>query len=94
MMKKYPSILRVLVALAMWFKRFIIVVPSLQVPLMPFEFGTYTPTWVEWSIMGSTLAGFTLMVTLATKIMPVISLWEISEEAEKEPSHAGEVATR
>ncbi|MFH1015658.1 MAG: NrfD/PsrC family molybdoenzyme membrane anchor subunit [Chloroflexota bacterium] len=84
----------VLVALAMWFKRFIIVVPSLQVPLMPFEFGTYTPTWVEWSIMGATLAGFTLMVTLATKIMPVISLWEISEEAEKEPAHAGEVATR
>lgn len=84
----------VLVAVAMWFKRFIIVVPSLEVPLMPFEFGSYTPTWVEWSIMGSTLAGFTLMVTLATKIMPVISLWEISEEAKGEPSHTGEVVAR
>lgn len=84
----------VLVAVAMWFKRFIIVVPSLQVPMMPFEFGTYTPTWVEWSIMGSTLGGFTLMVTLATKIMPIISLWEVTEEAEKEQTHAGEVATR
>ena len=38
-----------LVALGMWIKRFIIVVPTLEVPLMPFDFGTYTPTWVELS---------------------------------------------
>src|SRR3989304_9544122 len=40
----------VLVNIGMWLKRFVIVIPSLQVPLMPFEFGAYNPTWVEWSI--------------------------------------------
>ena len=74
----------VLVAIGMWVKRFIIVVPTLQVPLMPFEFGTYAPTWVEISLSAATLAGFTLMITLAAKFIPLISLWEVAEQAEKE----------
>jgi molybdopterin-containing oxidoreductase family membrane subunit len=80
----------VLVVIGMWLKRFIIVVPTLQVPLMPFEFGTYTPTWVEISIGAATLAGFGLMFTLAAKFIPSISMWEVTSESEGEPSPAGE----
>jgi molybdopterin-containing oxidoreductase family membrane subunit len=80
----------VLVVIGMWLKRFIIVVPTLQVPLMPFEFGTYTPTWVEISIGAATLAGFVLMFTLAAKFIPSISMWEVTSESEGEPSPAGE----
>lgn len=80
----------VLVVIGMWLKRFIIVVPTLQVPLMPFEFGTYTPTWVEISIGAATLAGFILMFTLAAKFIPSISMWEVTSSSEGEPSPAGE----
>jgi len=80
----------VLVVIGMWLKRFIIVVPTLQVPLMPFEFGTYTPTWVEISIGAATLAGFVLMFTLAAKFIPSISIWEVTSDSEGEPSPAGE----
>lgn len=72
----------VLVNLAMWVKRFVIVVPSLQVPLMPFEFGTYTPTWVEWSITAGAFAGFMLIFAIFVKFVPVISVWEVAEEIE------------
>ena len=72
----------VLVNVAMWVKRFVIVVPSLQVPLMPFEFGTYTPTWVEWSITAAAFAAFMLIITLAAKFMPMLSIWEMAKEAE------------
>ena len=73
----------ILIVLGMWAKRYIIVIPALEVPLMPFEFGTYAPTWVEISIGLATLAGFVLMITLATKVLPLISVWEMREQEEK-----------
>ncbi len=72
----------VLVNMAMWVKRFVIVVPSLQVPLMPFEFGAYTPTWVEWSITAAAFAGFMLIFAIFVKLVPIISVWEVAEEIE------------
>ncbi len=73
----------VLVNVAMWVKRFVIVIPSLQVPLMPFEFGAYTPTWVEWSITAAAFAAFMLIFTIFAKVMPLISIWEVAEESEE-----------
>jgi molybdopterin-containing oxidoreductase family membrane subunit len=73
----------ILVVIGMWVKRYVIVVPTLEVPLMPFEFGTYTPTWVEISIGFSTLAAFSIMITLAPKFMPVMSFWEMKERVEE-----------
>lgn len=72
----------VLVNLAMWVKRFVIVVPALQVPLMPFEFGNYTPSWVEWSITAGAFAGFMLIFAIFAKLVPIISIWEVAEEME------------
>jgi molybdopterin-containing oxidoreductase family membrane subunit len=73
----------VLVNIGMWLKRFVIVIPSLQVPLMPFEFGAYNPSWVEWSITLGAFAAFILIFALFAKFMPLISVWEVEEEAEK-----------
>ncbi|MBI2853187.1 MAG: polysulfide reductase NrfD [Chloroflexi bacterium] len=72
----------VLVNAAMWVKRFLILVPSLQVPLMPFEFGAYRPTWVEWSITAAAFAAFILIFAIFAKVMPLISVWEVAEEME------------
>ncbi len=84
-----------LVAVAMGVKRFIIVVPTLEVPLMPFEFGTYTPTWVELSISAGLVAAFVLLMSLSVKVFPIVSIWEVAEEKEKEATaqlEAGEAA--
>ena len=74
----------VLINIAMWIKRFVIVIPSLQVPLMPFEFGSYRPTWIEWSITAGAFAAFMLILAIFSKILPLISIWEVAEEAEAE----------
>ncbi len=79
----------VLVVLGMWTKRYVIVVPTLEVPQMPFEFGSYAPSWVEISIGLATLCAFSLMITLAAKFMPLISLWEMKEQQEKEEGASG-----
>ena len=75
----------VLVNVSMWVKRFVIVVPSLQVPLMPFEFGAYTPTWVEWSITAAAFAAFMLIFAIFAKLIPLISIWEVAGESEITP---------
>jgi len=73
----------ILVNIAMWLKRFIIVVPTLQVPLMPFDFGRYSPTWVEWSVTVGSFGWFLFLYALFARFFPLISIWEVVEEAEK-----------
>jgi len=69
----------VLVNIGMWLKRFVIVIPSMALPLMPYEWGTYRPTWVEWSITAAAFAGFALLFIVFARIFPVMSVWEIKE---------------
>ena len=74
----------VLVFFGLWLKRFIIIIPTLETPLMPFDLGAYAPTWVEWSIATATLAFFIFMITMGAKILPLISVWEMKEHHEEE----------
>jgi molybdopterin-containing oxidoreductase family membrane subunit len=69
----------VLVNIGMWLKRFIIVIPSMALPLMPYEWGSYHPTWVEYSITAAAFAAFALVFVLFARIFPVISVWEVAE---------------
>ncbi len=71
----------------MWIKRFVIIIPTLQVPLEALEFGTYTPSWVEISIISAGFAGFILILAISTKVMPIMPLVEMTEEAEAETAH-------
>ena len=78
------AIAATLVTVAMWLKRYIIIVPTLYNPRMPiqnvpFEWAHYTPTWVEWSITAGGLAMFILLYTLFSKTFPIVSVWETSE---------------
>ncbi|MFQ6126591.1 MAG: NrfD/PsrC family molybdoenzyme membrane anchor subunit [Candidatus Heimdallarchaeota archaeon] len=73
----------VLVNIAMWIKRYIIIIPTLSLPLVAGGWGQYTPTWVELSITAGAIAGFILLYTIFSKIFPIISLWEVKEGQEK-----------
>ncbi len=86
----------VLVNVGAWWKRYVIIVPTLQHPFLPIQrapagWATYTPTWVEWSITSAALAGFVLIYLLFSKLFPIVSLWE-TREAPPEASGGGEVA--
>jgi Ni/Fe-hydrogenase subunit HybB-like protein len=64
----------------MFIERYFIVVAGMRVPLMPYEPSSYAPTWVEWSILAAGLALFLLMLTLFTKLFPILAVWEMKEE--------------
>ncbi len=75
----------VLVNVGMWIKRFVIVVPSLSLPLMPYAWGVYTPTLVETIVSLGSLAGFGLIITGFAKLFPIISISEMAEGWEAAP---------
>ncbi|MBI4260186.1 MAG: polysulfide reductase NrfD [Actinobacteria bacterium] len=72
----------ILVNVGMWIKRFVITVPSLAVPQIPTEWASYSPTWVEVSIVAATFAGFAFLVGLMAKTVPLVPMWELSDEME------------
>lgn len=83
----FPKVFRIwttvlasaLVVVTLWVTRFLIVAPSLTRPYLPYPAGTYTPTWVEWSIVGGTFVTLTLFFALFTKFFPLIPLTEMEK---------------
>ncbi len=74
------TIAGIAVIIGMWLERFNIVVPTSVNPRWEIEtLGHYLPSWVELSIMAATFSGFILLCLLATKFIPIVSIWEIKE---------------
>ena len=78
-------IISIVVLVAAWFKRFIIVVPVQENPLLPKQFVphewmVYQPTIIETAITMGTLLLAVIIITLLVKLFPVISIWEMAEE--------------
>lgn len=78
-------IMSVLVIIGAWFKRYLIVVPTMLHPFLPLQQVAesakhYSPTLAEWSITSASLAGALLLITLFVRYFPIISIWELAEE--------------
>src|SRR5262245_45946407 len=65
------------VVVGMWLERFLIVVPSLGHKYLPYTWGRYRPQPVEIIIIGSTFAAMILLYVLFSKLVPIISVWEL-----------------
>jgi len=76
---KGSVIASIAITIGMWLERFIIVVPTLANPRLPYERGVYHPSWVEFSLLAGCFAFFILLYVLFTKFFPIVSIWEIQE---------------
>ncbi len=65
------------VVVGMWIERFLIIVPSLSHKYLAYSWGTYRPTWVEITITAGTFAAMALLYMLFSKVVPIISVWEL-----------------
>lgn len=61
----------------MWLERFLIVVPSLANNHLPYSWSSYRPQPVEIMITIATFAAMVLLYTLFSKVVPIISVWEL-----------------
>src|ERR1019366_2319180 len=79
----------IIIAAGAWVKRYLIVVPTLLHPFMPIQevpggWSSYFPNYVEFSITGGCLAGIFLVITLFSKLFPMMAVWEVEEGIEIE----------
>jgi molybdopterin-containing oxidoreductase family membrane subunit len=80
-----------LVVVGAWFKRFLIVTPTMLSPFLPMydvpeSYMHYRPTWEEWSITIGSLAGALLIITIFVRLFPIIPIHETIEEKETSKS--------
>src|SRR5215475_11840350 len=67
------------IVVGMWIERFLIIVPTLSHPRLPFNWGSYSPTWVEITLMSGTFGYFVLLYCLFVKVFPIVAVWEYKE---------------
>ena len=72
-------IITLLINVGMYIERYIIVAGYLTRNRFPFDWGTYNPTLVEGLISLGSLSLFLLLYVLATRIIPLIPVWEVKE---------------
>jgi len=78
-------IIGMIVVIGAWWKRYIIVVPTLLHPFLPIQgvpksWHHYYPTHLEWLITWGTLAGAMLITTILVRYLPIIPIYETAEE--------------
>lgn len=69
----------IMVVVGAWFKRYLIVTPTLLHPFLPMKdvpekFTKYFPSWQEWAIASGSLAGALLIITIFARLFPIIPI--------------------
>ncbi|WP_242156037.1 NrfD/PsrC family molybdoenzyme membrane anchor subunit [Aestuariivivens sediminis] len=83
-------IISTFIILGAWFKRFLIVIPSLQHPYLPIQgvdesYLHYNPTWEEWAITLASFAWFLLIITILIKLFPIIPIQKHEHVSKRHP---------
>ena len=81
----------VVVIIALWLNRYLIVVPTLESPYLPIqdarpEWLEYSATWVEWSLMATGVAVFCLLFTIGSKFITIVPVSGLIAEEKKDDS--------
>ena len=92
--RSIPAIFAIslLVNVGMWLERFNIVVTSLAHDRLPFDWRTYTPSWVEWAMTFGAFGWFFFWFLVGLKVLPPVSIAEMKEELAHDAHASGEVA--
>jgi Ni/Fe-hydrogenase subunit HybB-like protein len=74
--------------MALWVKRYLIIVPTLETPLLPMqdtrpEYVHYHATWVEWALTFAGVATFFLFFTIGSKFVTVVPISEFGDDEKK-----------
>ncbi len=78
-------IVALLVVFTSWWKRYLIVVPSLLHPFLPIQgvpesWHSYFPSFHEWAIVSGTLAMALLIITILVRYVPIIPIYRTANE--------------
>src|SRR3990172_1837787 len=75
------SIVCSFVLVGMWLERYLIVPNALSRKFLPWMWRDYCPSWVEVSITAGAILFFVTMFMVSIKIFPLVSLFEVKDDA-------------
>ncbi len=84
--KPFPvAAISFVVLVSAWFKRYIIVIPTLEHPFLPVQnvpanFQNYSPTSIEVMITIFSFVSALIIISVLAKLFPVITIWEYAED--------------
>jgi Ni/Fe-hydrogenase subunit HybB-like protein len=70
-------LISIIINIGMWFERYVIVVTSLTKDLIPSNWTSYTPTFVEIGLFIGTLGLFVFCILLFFRYLPIIAISEV-----------------
>jgi hypothetical protein len=73
----------------MWYERFVIIIGSVAHDFLPYAWGLYRPTLIEYGIMLGSFCLFFFLFVLFVKHMPSVSMTEMKETLHEGENHAG-----
>jgi Ni/Fe-hydrogenase subunit HybB-like protein len=81
-----------LMVFALWIKRYLIIVPTLESPALPMqdtraEYVKYTATWPEWALTFAGIATFFLFFTVISKFVTVVPVSGLEPHQQHDHSH-------
>jgi molybdopterin-containing oxidoreductase family membrane subunit len=86
--KPFPMFIAgIMIVVGAWFKRYLIVTPTLMHPFLPMHdvpesYHHYFPSWEEWAIAMGSLSGALLIITFFARIFPIVPIHETIVEDE------------
>lgn len=89
MRKPLPMlVIAIAVLIGAWFKRYIIVIPTMEHPFLPIQnvpldFKFYTPTGIEILVSIAPLILVLIIITILSKVIPIIPIHETIEQLEE-----------
>jgi Ni/Fe-hydrogenase subunit HybB-like protein len=75
----FLMICSIFINIGMWFERFNIIVQSLAHEYIPYSWGMYNFSWVDYGILIGSFGWFGMWMTLFVKYFPSVSITEIKE---------------
>jgi molybdopterin-containing oxidoreductase family membrane subunit len=80
----------VFVQVGMWGERFMLIITSLHRDFLPSSWRSYTPSWIDWTILGGTCSFFLFLFLLFLRFVPFIPISELKELRHELAQHAEE----
>lgn len=85
-----------IMVIAMWVKRYLIIVPTLETTLLPMQdtradYVKYAATWPEWALTFAGIATFLLFFTVMSKFVTVVPIAGLEDTHSAHEQHVYEV---
>jgi molybdopterin-containing oxidoreductase family membrane subunit len=85
---KWLFVISIFVNIGMWYERFVIIIGSVAHDFLPYAWGLYRPTLVEFGIMIGSFCLFFFLFVLFVKHLPSVSMTEMKETLHEGGAHA------